>query len=246
MAKSSRQGKATRTWQSEQYPNAPVSEVVFELRFSGEPAIECRRDDYYATVRHAFPVVMVPTAEAGKPLSVEPYFFKSEDDTETIATSINRFAYMTTQYGGFADFKPRALELAEGFAKRFEIRELRRMGLRYTNVMPFIRDAGRVPWEQFFTVKMNLPLDGFDSLMNAALSYESKCDGGAITTRIACVRSNTADEAFVLDFDFAKTEGVTVASLPTAIQEAHDYTNRVFEGIVTEQYRAVMRGQVIE
>jgi len=246
MAKRQGQKKAERAAaEPDVYPNAPLAEVVFELRFPGEPAIECRRDEYYATIRRDFPHVWVPDAEIGKPAALQPYQFKSEGDTQTVMTAINRFGYSTKRYGGFREFKPRALELARSFCKQFGIRKLNRIGLRYINIVPFVRDAGRIPWQQYFTVRMNLPSGAFDCLTNANIAYEAKCDAGTITTRIACVRSGKADEAFLLDFDFAKTEGATTVSLPAAIQEAHDETKRVFQEIVSDQYKAVMRGEVI-
>lgn len=228
------------------YPNSPLAEVVFELRFPGAPAIECRRDEYFATIRGDFPTVWVPNAEVGKAPALQPYQFKSEDDAETIMTAINRFAYSTKRYGGFVKFKPRALELARSFCEQFGIAKLNRIGLRYINIVPFVRDAGRVPWPQYFTIRMNLPADAYDFLTNASLAYQAKRDGGTITTRIACVRSDASDEAFLLDFDFAKTEDITAATLSAEIQEAHDHTKRVFEEIVSQEYKAVMRGEVIE
>ena len=227
------------------YPNSPLAEVVFELRFPGEPAIECRRDEYYATIRRDFPHVWVPDAEIGKPPALQPYQFKSDGDTQTVMAAINRFAYSTKRYDGFAQFKPRALELAKSFCERFGIRNLNRVGLRYINIVPFVRDAGRIPWQQYFTIRMNLPANAFDRLTNVNIAYEAKCDAGTITTRIACVRSGKADEAFLLDFDFAKTEGVATAALSAAIQEAHDETKRVFQEIVSDPYKAVIRGDVI-
>lgn len=228
------------------YPNSPLAEVVFELRFPGELAVECRRDEYYATIRGDFPYVWVPDVEAGKPPALQPYQFKSEGDAQAVMAAINRFAYSTKQYDGFARFKPRALELAEGFCDRFGIHKLNRIGLRYINIIPFVRDAGRIPWQQYFTVRMSLPAGAFDCLTGVNIAYEAKCDVGTITTRIACVRSDEAAEAFLLDFDFAKTESVTTAGLSAAIQEAHDETKRVFQEIVSEQYKAVMRGEAIE
>lgn len=228
------------------YPNSPLAEVVFELRFPGEPAVECRRDEYYATIRSDFPYVWVPDVEVGKPPALQPYQFKSEGDAQTVMAAINRFAYSTKRYGGFACFKPRALELAGGFCDRFGIRKLSRIGLRYINIIPFVRDVGRIPWQQYFTVRMNLPANAFDCLTSVNIAYEAKCDAGTITTRIACVRSGEADEAFLLDFDFAKTESATTAGLSAAIQEAHDETKRVFQEIVSDQYKSVMRGEAIE
>ncbi|MEW6249076.1 MAG: TIGR04255 family protein [Planctomycetota bacterium] len=228
------------------YPNSPLAEVVFELRFPGEPAVECRRDEYYATIRGDFPYVWVPDVEVGKPTALQPYQFKSEGDTHTVMAAINRFAYSTKRYDGFARFKPRALELAAGFCDRFGIRKLNRIGLRYINIIPFVRDAGHIPWQQYFTVRMSLPASAFDCLTGVSIAYEAKRDVGTITARIACVRSDKAAEAFLLDFDFAKTEAMRTDGLSAALQEAHDETKRVFQEIVSDQYKAVMRGEAIE
>jgi len=219
---------------------------VFELRFAGEPGIECRRDEYFATIRDDFPKLGVPNAEAGTPPALQPYLFKSENDVEMVMAAMDRFAYSTKRYGSFAEFKPRALGLAKGFCQQFGIRKLNRMGLRYINIVPFVRDSGLVPWHHFFTVRVNLPLDAFDVITNVNLAYEAKYDAGTITTRIACVRTEKPNEAFLLDFDFAKTEGVTAAKLPSTIQEAHDHTKRVFQEIMSDQYKVVMRGEAIE
>ncbi|GAG28299.1 unnamed protein product, partial [marine sediment metagenome] len=77
------------------YPNSPLAEVVFEIRFPGEPAVECRRDDFFALVRQDFPKVWVPNIEAGQAVALQSYHFKSEDDKETLMVAINRFAYAT-------------------------------------------------------------------------------------------------------------------------------------------------------
>ena len=85
---------------------------MFELRFAGEPAIECRRDEHLAMIRREFPKVGVPNAEIGQAPALQPYQFKSDDDHEPVMVAINRFAYSTKRCDGFAKFKPRALELA--------------------------------------------------------------------------------------------------------------------------------------
>ena len=89
--------------------------------FTGKPAIECRRDDYFARVRSEFPVVAVPNAELGKGPALQPYQFRSEDEFETIMVAINRFAYSTKRYAGFGAFKPRALKLTREFCRLYGI-----------------------------------------------------------------------------------------------------------------------------
>ncbi len=78
----------------------------------------------------------------------------------------------------------------------------------------------------------------------------SRCchsDPPPCTTRIACAKSaDESKEVFILDFDFSKTEPLAVAKLQNYLSESHDRTKRVFEAILTEDYKAVMRGEAVE
>jgi len=229
------------------YIQSPLVETVFEIQFLGEPAVECRRDEFFTAVRDQFPRVWVPPAEPGKAVALQPYLFRSKDEAETVMVAINRFAYATRQYPGFAAFQSRALGLAQRFCRKFGIDRLTRTGLRYVNVIPFLREGGVIPWRRYFTVGLTLPATSPDDFINVGMTFESRCHKGVITTRIAC--GKTADgskEVFLLDFDFAKTEQLRAKEIRTYIEESHDHTKRVFEGITTEDYKAVMRGQVIE
>lgn len=251
MAAAKRNGKAAARWpngkRSPQYVNSPLAEVVFEVRFPGEPAVECHRDEFFATIRKAFPNVWVPHVEPGKPLAMQPYHFKSEDRAETVMLAINRFAFTTTRYEGFHAFRPRAVSFAERFCKQYKIDRLSRTGLRYINVIPFLREGRVVPWKRYFTIDLTLPATTADDFLNVGLAFESRCATGAITTRIACGKTeDESREVFILDFDFAKTESLTSRKLETYIDESHEHTKRVFEEIVSESYKAVMRGEVFE
>ena len=239
-------GLAKRRKKQVAYPNSPLVEVVFEIRFSGEPAVECRRDEFFRLIRKDFPTVWVPSVEVGQSVALQPYHFKSADGAETVMIAMNRFAYATRRYTGFEHFCPRALRLVQPFCSHYGIQKLNRTGLRYINLIPFVREDGAIPWRRHFTIEGNLPETSPNDLLNINLAYETRCKAGVITTRITCGRSaNDGREGFVLDFDFAKTGALNASALKTYMAESHDYTKRVFEGIVCDDYRAVMRGKVI-
>lgn len=238
--------RSAKSGDAPKYQNSPLVEVVFEIRFPGEPAVECHRDEYFALIRKEFPKVWVPNAEPGKPISTQPYHFKTEAGVETVMVAINRFAYTTKRYEGFEAFRPRAIDLAQRFCRHYGISILTRTGLRYINVIPFLREGPVLPWKRYFTVELTLPATSADDFQNVALVYESRCETGAITTRIASAKTeDESRDVFVLDFDFAKTAALSAGKLATYIDESHDHTKRVFEGIVAESYKAVMRGEVI-
>jgi uncharacterized protein (TIGR04255 family) len=187
----------------------------------------------------------VPNAEPGQPLALQPYHFKSADKAETVMVSINRFAYAARKYPGFGGFSTRALLLANQFCRRYRIGSLIRTGLRYVNVIPFVRQDGVIPWGRYFTIPLNLPASPSDEFLNASVAYVSRCDKGMLTVRIACAKSQDGvQEVFVLDFDFAKSEPLKASKLKRYLLESHDYTKRVFEGIIADDYKVVMRGEV--
>ena len=160
--------------------------------------------------------------------------------------ALNRFAYAARRYAGFQKFSTRALQLTRRFCQCYGIKALKRTGLRYINLIPFVRAAGAVPWRRYFTIDMTLPASSPDEFLGADLAFKSRSGPGVITTRIACVRSeDKSREAFLLDFDFAETESLRVSQLATYIRESHEHTKRIFEGIVSDDYKAVMRGEVV-
>ncbi len=65
---------------SEVYPHAPLIEAVFEIRFPGEPAVECQRDEFFEMVRDQFPRVHVPKVTSGQWPSLLPYHFRTDDE----------------------------------------------------------------------------------------------------------------------------------------------------------------------
>ena len=229
------------------YPNAPLAEVVYEIRFPAEPAVECRRHEFYEKVRREFPEVRLPKAEPGKPAAVHPYAFRSEDENETLMLAIDRFAYSTRSYEGFGRFCPRALKLSRQFCLHFKIRNVRRTGLRYVNLIRFAREDGVIPWRRYFTIEVTLPTVSPDDFLNVEFASESRCGAGSITTRIACAKSeDQVQELFLLDFDYARVGALKSSRLRAYLIESHDHTKQVFEGILAEDYKAVMRGEVLE
>lgn len=229
------------------YLHSPLVEVVFEIRFPGEPAVECHRDEIFALLRKDFPNVWVPSVEQGQPIALQPYHFRALDQSETVMVALNKFSYATRKYAGFEHFGQRALQFTSLFFNHFKIKKLNRTGLRYINAIPFAREAGAIPWRRYFTIDLSLPATEAGDFLNASLAFETRSETGFSTTRIACAKSiEDAREVFVLDFDFAKTESLTASGLETYMSESHEHTKKMFEGILSNDYKAVMRGEVIQ
>jgi hypothetical protein len=87
-----RMAEVTHDFPRPEYPNSPLEAVVFEIRFPGEPAIECHRDQFFTDARDEFPRVFVPTLKAGKAAALSPYRFQREDESSSLLTAMSLFA----------------------------------------------------------------------------------------------------------------------------------------------------------
>lgn len=229
------------------YPNAPLGQAIFEIRFPGEPAVECQRDGFYEIVRKEFPSVRVPMAGPGDAIALKPYEFRSADEKKWLSMSINRFAFSRLEYQGYQGFAEEAMNYVAQFVKRFHISTISRTGLRYINTILFTREDGLLPLERYFKLTIGLPSIIPSSFSELNLRIDVPTDTGSLTIRLEPVISpDRTREAFVLDFDYRKTRDLTPENLRQYVDESHDHIKSVFEGIITDEFRQVMRGEVIE
>lgn len=228
------------------YPNAPLFEAVFEIRFPGEPAVECRRDEFFALARGEFPMVWVPPLGVGQFPALSSYHFRSADEKSSLMIAINRFAYSTQIYAGFASFKRETMKYMTSFVEKFGLQKLNRAGLRYVNIIPFNREQGLLPIERYFQFHVEVPPAKPSQVSNLSLGYSVPRNDGSLTIRIECVTSPDQRPAFLLDFDYAKEKELTVDHLEKYLDESHQETKLFFETIVTDEYRDYMKGEVVE
>ncbi|MDX9736292.1 MAG: TIGR04255 family protein [Thermoanaerobaculia bacterium] len=225
------------------YPNAPVREVVFEIRFPGEPAVECRRDKLFELVRQDFPNVQVPApgpAVAGHS-ALLPYKFAATNGSRSLLCALNLFAFSSSLYPGFRPFRDEALRYLGLFQEVVPLGRLSRTGLRYVNVIPLPPGS---PVHELLDVSLSLGSYTPGELRNLALSLEIPRPSGTLTMRLGPL-AGSDQPMLVLDFDYAKTGDLDVAHLPEYLQESHDETKRLFEGLITQSYRAYLEGEVV-
>jgi uncharacterized protein (TIGR04255 family) len=57
------------------------------------------------------------------------------------------------------------------------------------------------------------------------------------------MKSQSAEEALLLDFDYFKTEGLRAEKTFNYLEESHTQAKNYFENIITDQYREFIRGR---
>lgn len=231
---------------NEIYPNAPLEETIFEIKFPGEPVVECHRDLFFNKIRDKYPNVFIPMVIAGKAMSLEPYRFTSIDKKSGFMLSLNSLAFFTKDYKGFSNFKETIVKYFNIFKTIYKINKLNRTGLRYINIIPFIRDENNIfPVKHFLNINIQLPDSIPPNFKDLRISFKSKTSGGCITTQILPASNDKNDEVIILDFDYVKTDDLHINHLKTYLEESHTYTKSIFRELITDDYLKVMRGDVI-
>lgn len=235
------------------YRNSPLVEVVFEIRFPGEPAVECRRHEFYDAVRGEYPEVIVPQIQTGGTPALQPYRFGRLDRSAGIMLAIDKFAYSARKYPGYEEFKEEFLKLASKFDKLFHLSNLKRTGWRYINIIPYTRENGSIPLKRFFNLDLYLPkrelitqIDAPGQYENLSITLVSRIDNYSITTKLeSIISSDGSREALLLDLDCAKPRELLFSQTETYIEESHRIARNLFESLITDSYRKYLKGEEI-
>ena len=231
---------------SEIYPNSSLVEVVCEIRFSAELAIECKRNEFFDKIRDTYPNILLPQSIGIQTNPVTAYRFENESQTAGITLALNRFSFYEKDYSGHKKFIKEFTRLANTLIATYPLRDLQRLGWRYINIIPFSREDGIVPLNRFVAAGIKVPEGISDQFENLGIVFVSRVSDGAITTRIESIlRSNDQQEALLLDFDFAMTEKLQASKIGTYVRKAHKQTRVLFESLITDEYRQYLREETI-
>jgi uncharacterized protein (TIGR04255 family) len=229
---------------SEIFPNAPLKEAVFQLRFAGELSVEVGRAKIQAAVRSDLPKLYVPRAAVGVAPSLQPVEFRSEDEAEMIGLALNSFSYHSKHYPGFATFRQRFGKFWGVFSEHIAVTRLTRAGLRYINHIPALRPSEHapIPVQDYLNVGFRLPTGIEGDLTSLNMAFVVRLEEGMLRIALEHKRVEAPpSEILVLDFDFAQHEDLRVGDVDEYLNRAHQHTKRIFLELVSERYLAVMR-----
>lgn len=209
---------------SEIYPNSSLVEVVCEIRFPAELAIECKRDEFFEKIRDKYPLIMIPQTGKNPSNFLAQLRFENSNNTAGIIIGIDRFSFYEKDYSGHKLFISKFLKLVEILRKTYSIKKLIRIGWRYINVIPFTRENGIVPLQRFVNIAVKLPNGMSDQFENLSIVFMSKVPEGTITTRIEpMIRPDDQQEALIMDFDLGMTEKISFSRIGVNVRK---HTNK--------------------
>lgn len=231
----------------DRHPNSPLAEVVFEIGFPGETAIECRRHEIQDRLRDSYPNLIVPAVQPGMLLGYEPYRFEKGDSSAGVILSLNRFGHYSRAYPGFKVFGAECLKLIQLFSAVIPVKTLTVVGLRHINIIPFVREDGLIPFEYFFVLGEKLLELLPSKFENLSMTFVFPMEGSKITTHIESIINNQmGQEAILLDFYYAKVGELDLSECQNCLDEAHTQSASLFNQLITQNYRDYITGEEAE
>jgi uncharacterized protein (TIGR04255 family) len=226
------------------YKNAPLQSATFEARFHGDLAIESRRHEFQRLLKPEYPLLYVPNAALDKAPALQHYRFRKEDGSATVMVAVNSFVYTSTKYPGFEAFKKEIERLWSQFSGFFDIPAFTRLGLRYINRLPIIRDEkGTIQLSRYVTANMKvLPSLPAAPIFEVVFLLVSEMQGGLLRFLMQNDRSKPGAEVLNLDLDFYRAASIEISERPAFIETAHEQIERVFLDVISPDYKKIMEG----
>ncbi|MEZ5564066.1 MAG: TIGR04255 family protein [Gammaproteobacteria bacterium] len=244
-----RRSKRVRGDDNEIYPNSPLVNVTCEITFPGNPAVECRRDTFWKKIRTRYPNFLVPAAEVGKPVALQPYRFQNPESGRTVSVALNSFALTETKILRHKFFIAEFTRLSKAFHSCFrDIDTVTRIGWRYINVIPFSRENGVVPVKQFLRASAELNGDMLESARTFDVRASRDIGSATVIVRLAVIgrEGEGQQEALLLDIDYGcEKEKLRFAEAVKWVSAARSHNRRFFEDVITDDYREYLRGKTL-
>ena len=251
------------------YPNAPLHEVICQLRFptmltinNAEPA------DFQEAIRAEFPQYARrqdtaapkitglggPSPKVEQQPPVTNYNFLSADGKWKLNLTKDFIALSTLRYSGWPEFARMLDKPLASFIRIYKPAYFQRVGLRYVNLVSR-RKLGLedTPWTELIAPAYTGPLQepdvAEDSVLNCGcdllVKLDSSCQAkvhagpGRIKTNVP----NTPQDPevkFIFDMDLSMNGQTPCTLAAAALETLHGHSTRLFEGAVTDRLRNAM------
>jgi uncharacterized protein (TIGR04255 family) len=231
------------------YPNSELIEVSFGITFDGSPAIECKRDLFYEEIRKDYPKIYVPELRQGDHLGLIPYHFENIEQNAGIKTALNQFSYFTREYEGHKIFITNSVKYCKQFTNIYDIKKLNSFNWQYVNIIPFVRQRGIIPFDDFLKFDISIPVvfDKNKELKGIDFEIENRIPEGLISIKVQNISAKCSidKEAILLITRFEKVETLDSKNIKQYLSEGHRICRSFFEESITESYRQYLRGETV-
>jgi uncharacterized protein (TIGR04255 family) len=126
---------------AENFPNAPLSEASYEIRFDPKLRIPAEIWRLQEQVGAACPNFSVENTLILGGTLMPSFTFASKDRTTLVRVSQQNLGIIVTSYPGFTEFRKKVVEWTGSFCAMYGVENIARTGLRYVNNIVLPRQA---------------------------------------------------------------------------------------------------------
>ena len=225
------------------FPNNPLREVAFEIRFPMN--LRVLRDVYEVQqfLRNEYSVVnREETITPTDPTTIS-YHFTDPNHKKTIKLNEDRLAIIHGGYESFEVFKTDILSKSNWFCDFFRLEQFLRVGLRYINQIPIVLEDGPGLLSKVVNPYIDLNRIGNNKVIQFGTHVLIQKERCAVQIRNALLPQSPQHSFYILDLD-AFTEGQgNVKHLGETLEILHHTIQVEFLTHVTEGFKSQMRKQ---
>jgi uncharacterized protein (TIGR04255 family) len=183
---------------AENFPNAPLSEASYEIRFDPKLRIPSEIWKVQEMVGAECPNFSMENLVAINGNLMTALTFASKDRSRQLRASQQNLGIVMTAYPGFGAFHKKVVQWTEEFCKMFVIESLTRIGLRYVNniVLP---NGNRSPLSEFVNPFVDLTRFSLNTTNQFVCEIRSIISDHDLTIRTAMVKDPVP--SYLLDID---------------------------------------------
>lgn len=216
----------------------PINDVVVVVGFPTEPSIECLRHEFFNGIRDLYSEVIPPVLNINQPAALTPYRFETPDQSSAVFLAADSLGYATLKYEGYEAFKEAFLSLADLLRNTFNISDLTRIVLRYTNIFPYDRKNDEIPLSKYLKVGLSLPKGVPTNFQDFSLGFTLPLGDARVEVVIEPRAKQTPEieEAIFLTLNYEKFHDIQVPEVGNFLDEAHEKTRYLFKSLINQTY----------
>lgn len=233
----------------ESYPNPPVTEVAWEIRFNPLITLEMKIEKLQELFETDLPIFrkmeerswefdVLKETGLSKIHGYQWEFADSSKKSKIIRFNNRKFSVITRAHNHFSDLLKFIEDSIDKFTSVWEKKELTfniiRLGLRYINVCRFPEDDNK-RFSEWYHTPFNTELFEIENARYLDMLFTEYMNDKQLTTKY---RSATVAKknALVLDFDCFIDSEVKLEDLSKQTSELRDIIRTKFENSITDEY----------
>lgn len=216
----------------------PIKDVVAVAGFPAEPAVDCLRHEFFDRIRDRYSIVFPPVVDYDQPTAFTSYRFETPDKGAAIFLSAESLGYANVDYEGFEGFKDAFLSLVNLLSITFNVSDLTRLALWYTNIIPFERKDNEIPLSRFLKLGLALPKGVSAKYLDVNIDFTIPAGNGFLEVAIEPRVKDLPDpeEAIFFTLKYETRQRIKVADVAKNLDEAHERTRDLFKSLINQTY----------